>query len=764
MPRLPRLLCFLALLSAHVASAQAPPIGGWREHLPFNNALQVDLDGEKVHCATPYGFFTYDKADRSFSRKTRINGLSEVRVRLMTREPGGRRLALVHENSNIDIIDGAKVANIPDLMLSRVSGDKTVYGLLWQGNAVYLCTGIGIVVVDPSKREIRDTYRPSSNGSDIRVNGIVFSDGFFFAATAEGLKRAEASAATLSDYRRWQTVSGNGLAAGACQGVALLSGSLVVRRGDSLLIRKGDLWRPLPMDPWPVTGFNASGDRLLVSHSQSGKGRVRAIDTSGAVREVLQTNDLSLPRQAVRDGAAFWVADQNNGLLRIESGRSERVFPNSPISIASGDLLVNKGEVWAAAGAVNEAWNYTYNPNGLYRLKDDIWTGINLYVYPKIDSLLDLITLAADPSSDRVFAGSYGGGLLEVGPGDALKVYKQQTGLQEAIGDRGSYRVAGLDFDSKGNLWIANYGAPQNLVARMADGSWKKYTIPFLHAENAVSQVLVDQEDRKWVVSPKGNGLFCFDEKGTPDNNSDDRWRYFRFGKGSGNLPSSEVYCLAEDRDGFIWIGTSKGIAIVTCTDEVFSNGCEATLPIVKQDNFFGYLLADEQVLTIAVDGANRKWVGTRNGIWLISPDGEKVIERFNVSNSPLLGNQVSRIAVHPVTGEVFISTFNGICSYRGTATEGGTETVRSDVLVYPNPVPPGYDGSIAIRGLRSDAIVKVTEPDGRLVHQARAFGGQAVWNGRNYKGEKVASGAYLVLVTDEQGRDRLATKVFIVR
>ena len=752
------------LLFAQAAVAQVPPIGGWREHLPFNNALQVDGDATNVYCATPYGFFAYDKSDRSFSRKTRINGLSEVRVRLMTREPGGKRIALVHENSNLDILEGSKVTNIPDLMLSRVNGDKSVYGLLWQGSALYLCTGLGIVVVDPARREIRDTYRPSRNGGDIRVNGLVAADGFLYAATAEGLKKADANAAALSDYRRWQTVSGNGLTAGNCQGVALLSGALVVRRSDSLFIRKGDAWRLLPMDAWSISGFNSSGDRLLVCHAQSGRGKVRSIDSSGSVREVVQSNELSLPRQAVRDGNAYWVADQNNGLLRIEGGRSERVFPNSPIGIASGDLLVDRGRVWAAAGSVNDAWNYTYNPNGLYRLKDDAWSGINLYVNPRLDSLLDLITLAADPKSETVYAGSYGGGLLEIGPGDALRIYKQQTGLQEAIGDRGSYRVAGLDFDSKGNLWIANYGAPQNLVARMVDGSWKRFTIPFLHSENAVTQLLVDQSDRKWVVSPKGNGLFCFDDRGTTDNLSDDRWRYLRSGKGNGNLPSSEVYCVAEDRDGFIWIGTSKGIAVVTCTDEVFSNSCEATLPIVQQDNFFGYLLGEEQVLAIAVDGANRKWVGTKNGVWLIGPDGEKVVERFTVANSPLLSNTVTRIAVQPTTGEVFFSTFDGICSYRGTATEGGTETVRSEVLVYPNPVPPGYGGSIAIRGLRTDAIVKITEPDGRLVHQARAFGGQAVWNGRNYKGEKVATGAYLVLVTDEQGRDRLATKVFIVK
>jgi ligand-binding sensor domain-containing protein len=376
--------------------------------------------------------------------------------------------------------------------------------------------------------------------------------------------------------------------------------------------------------------------------------------------------------------------------------------------------------------------------------------------------MLDFVSLAADPSAGVVFAGSYGGGLLEIGKDNSLRIYKQQTGLQEAIGDKGSYRVAGLVMDQKGTLWIANYGAPQDLVARKKDGSWKRFTIPFLHTENAISQILLDEYDRKWIVSPKGNGVFCLDDGGTIDNITDDRWRYFRQGRGNGNLPTSEVQCLARDRDGFIWVGTAKGIAVIECMDDVFSGKCEAVLPVVQQDNFAGLLFSDEEVRTIAVDGANRKWVGTRNGVWLLSSDGTKVIHRFTEANSPLLSNIIHRIAIDPATGEVFISTFNGICSFRGTATE--SEENEGKVLVFPNPVPPGYTGTIAIRGLVRDAFVKITEPDGRLVHQTRALGGQAIWDGRNYKGEKVSSGVYLVFIMDENGLNSQAAKIFFVR
>lgn len=109
----------------------------------------------------------------------------------------------------------------------------------------------------------------------------------------------------------------------------------------------------------------------------------------------------------------------------------------------------------------------------------------------------------------------------------------------------------------------------------------------------------------------------------------------------------------------------------------------------------------------------------------------------------------------------MFFATLKGICSFRGNATEGGA--ANEEVLVFPNPVPPGFAGTIAIRGLVNNAIVKITELDGKLVYQTRALGGQAIWNGRNYRGQKIASGVYLVLVQEEGSKERTATKIFFI-
>jgi Two component regulator propeller len=236
----------------------------------------------------------------------------------------------------------------------------------------------------------------------------------------------------------------------------------------------------------------------------------------------------------------------------------------------------------------------------------------------------------------------------------------------------------------------------------------------------------------------------------------------YRTGAGLGNLPDNNVLCIAKDKNSFIWVGTAKGIGIIQCPQQVFTaQGCDAILPIVQQDNFAGYLFGDEQVQSIAVDGADRKWVGTKNGAWLISAEGDKIIYRFTEDNSPLLNNNVQKITIDGNTGEVFFATDKGICSFRSTATEG--ETINNNVLVFPNPVPPGYSGTIAIRGLVENAIVKITELDGRLVYQTRALGGQAIWNGRDYKGRTVSTGVYLVLVSDDSRQQKIVTKIVFI-
>lgn len=223
-------------------------------------------------------------------------------------------------------------------------------------------------------------------------------------------------------------------------------------------------------------------------------------------------------------------------------------------------------------------------------------------------------------------------------------------------------------------------------------------------------------------------------------------------------MPSNQIICIAKDANNIIWIGTDNGIAIIPCTGDVFSNTCLAITPVSQS----GYLFSGQQVNCIAVDAANRKWIATKNGVWLLNADGNKVLEKFTHENSPLLSSNVKQIAINAQNGEVFFATAKGICSYRGTATDAALND--SKVLVFPNPVPPNFSGTIAIKNIAANALVKITELNGRLVYQTRSLGGQAIWNRLNYKNEKIAAGVYLVFIKDEMGEEKLVTKIVMIK
>jgi hypothetical protein len=403
------------------------------------------------------------------------------------------------------------------------------------------------------------------------------------------------------------------------------------------------------------------------------------------------------------------------------------------------------------------------NRNGLDVFDGETWQNYNRMQIRAMDSLPDIVTAIIYPVSKNLLLGSYGGGLAEIAADKKITILKHGSILSPATDDNGAFRVAGLAFDLNNHLWVSNAGALQPLLVLKRGEVWTKFGIPFGLAGLALGKITVDIDNRKWIVAREGGGLICFDDAGTPDQTGDDKWRLFRQGRSNGNLPSSNVLTVAADKNGFVWVGTDRGVAVIQCGEDMFNPAaCEAILPVVKQDNFAGQLLAEEYVNDIQVDAADRKWVATQNGVWLLSADGQKTIHRFTAANSGLLDDVVYSIAIQQETGEVFFFTRSGIASFRGTATSPATEKTKP--FIFPNPVPPGYSGTIAFRNLPERAWVKITEITGKLVHETRSLGGQAVWNGKNRQGERVSSGVYLIYVADESNVQQIAGKLFFIK
>ena len=765
-------LFFLLFFIVFQTSAQQPvtPVGLWREHLPYKTAIDVTAGSTKIFAATPYSLFSVDVTENSIERLSKITGLSETGISTIQYDAANEKLFIAYSNSNIDIIYKNDIYNIPDIKLDNIVGDKTVYNIYSYNKDYYLSTGLGVVVVNGEKYEIKDSWFIGNGAAKIKINGFTSDASFFYAATDEGLKRASINNPHLSDYNNWQLLSGaNGLSNGIVNNIVSIQNKIIALKNDSLFVLNGSTWSLFYYDGWPVVNVNVSGNKILLCQRQAnGQSKITVLNADGTIANTLnQQRGISFPRKAIIFNNDYWVADQIEGLSHFNPALVEQYKLNSPESIATGGIKFINNIFYATAGEVSSSWVAQNNRNGFFYFKErdpiDIgWTNLNRTTKLQLDSLPDFISIAVDKRDETIWVGSFGGGLLHVKSDNSLEIFKQNSPIRFDINDISKSKVSGLAFDNENNLWVANFGSNTQLHVRKNDGGWKSFSTLFALPGNRVSQILIDYNNFKWIVSPLGNGLICFDDNHTIDNTGDDKWKLLSAGGGNGNLPSAGVLCVENDKEGFIWVGTTNGIGVIQCANDIFSsNGCDAIWPIVQQGNFADYLFKGEEVRSIATDGANRKWVATKNGAWLISAEGEKVIYNFNENNSPLLSNDVKQITIDGKTGEVFFATAKGICSFRSTATEGTEKS--ENVLVFPNPVPPGFNGTIAIRGVANNAIVKITELNGRLIYQTRALGGQAVWDGKDYRGRKIESGIYLVLISDDNRKEAGSTKIVFI-
>ena len=337
-------------------------------------------------------------------------------------------------------------------------------------------------------------------------------------------------------------------------------------------------------------------------------------------------------------------------------------------------------------------------------------------------------------------------------------MYDETNSSLQSRANHGDWtNIGAVEFDSDGNLWCTNAQTLEPLSVQYTNGEWESFSLGnTVTTDQNLAKLLIDENDQKWIQL-KNNGLIVFDEK-----RSGTKAKKISNGENNGNLSSDRVFAMAEDLDGEIWIGTDNGVSVFYDPSTIFE-GEQASTIIVTQDGYNTYLLNGLLINDIEIDGANRKWFATNNsGVILTSENGTEEIHHFTAENSPLFSNKVLDIEINQENGEVFFGTDKGLISYRSGAIKGSSDF--SNVLVFPNPVTPDYEGNISIKGLLTDAIVKITDISGNLVYKTKALGGQANWNGKRTNGEEVNSGVYLIFCSDEDGTENHVSKLLIVR
>lgn len=740
------------------AQSQDQPIGQWRSHFPYRNATAAATDGNKIFVAGSVSFFTYDILKNETNTYSKVNGMSDVEMSNIAHDPLSQTTILAYTNSNIDLFKNETFYNIPDLKLRSVSGDKNIYHIHIEKTLAYLSTGVGILVLNLDKQEVKETYVFTKNKTNYAVKAMVGDSLHFYAATDNGLYKTAKNNPNIQASSSWKILDSTRKYAH----ITFLKNKIFAVANDTVFQINNDT---------PAYVFAQAGTIIKRLDALDSNLSISAMNTIRGGKIFIFDKDFTIidsttggiPLQCIQTlDNRIWIADNDRGLYT----KNQTIIPNGPYTVGAYDILADNGKMAIAHGAYDDRWNIKNDPTGFSTFENNEWKTYNRFTNPKFGTIEDAVRMATDPSDGTLYIASQINGLFYLKTDGTAGNYREDVFDKHLI-DPSTYRLSGVAFDQYNNLWVSQTNAPNELVVRAAEtGIWSKFALfstrPRPYWENGAAGLVIDDYNQKWVFSPAGGGVIVFDDKNTIENTSDDRAMKLLAGVGSGNLPDNNVQCIVNDKKGTIWIGTNNGIGIINCPDRVIDRTCEAEIRVVQYDNFAGELFAGEQVNAIAVDGANRKWVGTGNGVWLISEDANKLIYRFTKDNSPLPSNVVRSIKVDGTTGDVYFGTDKGLVSFKSTATNGGKS--NNNVVIFPNPVTNNYTGTIAIKGLVNNADVRITDISGQLIYRTKALGGQAIWNGKDYTGRRPQSGVYLVFASNNSGEESFAGKMVFIK
>lgn len=762
-----RFLLVIILLLAFLVSPAQIPIGHWRLHLPNRNAIHIAYTPEKVYCTTGESLFTFKLNDHSVEELSRINGLSDYGVSALGYSAEAGLTVIGYSNGNIDIVKDRKVINISDLKKKSLPAGKSINHVLFDGKSAYLSCSFGIILLDLEKYEIKDTYIFGANGSYIRVNACALAGDEILAATASGIYKADRNDPMLVDYSRWNRLrdipnyNKSFIQVIGYKDVIYAVYSSPEAGKDSIYYQSGNGWRSFPVgENTDIYNLSFSGDQIFVSTAIN----LKVFDTGFQLKKtVWQYPEIGIcqPRETFMDqNQNLWIADFGNGLIEQKAdGSFNQIMPNGPASSHIKSFQYTTGRLYATAGGTDISFNNLYNPAEFFVFESDEWKSFSN------PGIFDYMTVRADPlDKELIWVSTWGTGIYTYKNGSVVSHYDETNStLQNAIPGGPYTRVWGMDFDKNNNLWVSNSFVNNSLSVLTQNGSWTAF--PLKNALNAeiLGDVVTDDDNNIWVVLLKGSGIMVLNTNGTTDNPDDDQLIKFK-PKNAYGQTISNVYTLVKDLEGKIWAGTDFGPVIYANPKEVWegkTNGYQPTLRRPGTDQV-DPLLGSEIVRAIAVDGANRKWIGTeRGGAFLVSAEGDSSLLQFSTDNSPILSNTILGIGIHEKTGEVFFGTDRGIISYRSDATRAGEDF--ENVYAFPNPVRPGYDGKITITGLIRDASVKITDIAGNLVYETKTVGGQVIWNGNNFDGRRVASGVYIIFCTNNDGSKTYITKLLVM-
>lgn len=762
------ILTILVLLFAWHSSAQE--IGKWNVYPSYWNATQNMVAGNIVYSLCGNNLLAYDTEDTSVRTFNCLEHLNGVHIACMNYNKQTHTLVLVYTDGGIDLLnDDGSIHYLPDLKEKAIA-NKDVNSVHTEGHMAYLCTGFGYIELDLKEKVLRNTYNLGLN-----TRNLVLLENNVYLGTTKGIYTCPLDKNKVQKDN-WKAISTSNFA--------------------NLTHFDGMLWGQAYQKVYsinPTTGKHSvvsqelarflrnCGDYLIWASEE-------AICLCTAQKQITTIKQQNNWHDVSYQNGSFWVSQGDEGLhcYTIQSTtlthKAGPIQPNSP----KRDLSYRMqwvGNNLLVAGGINTV-DAIYNAPTAMLLKEGEWTNFQeiplkeiTKQYPNL-RLANTTALVQDPQDHtHHFAALHRNGLCEYRDGKFVKFYNSDNSpLRSILPNSANYYnyvpCAGIQYDVDGNLWMLCSETHDIIRILKADGKWTSLHYDEIDSVSLCDDYLMHSSGLMFLNSRRmeRRGFFGFDTSGTLDTQRDDRHilRSTIINQDGTSYSPDEFYCMTEDLDGRIWCGTNLGVFVIEDATRYFDNDFRFEQIKISRNDGSGladYLLNGVAISCITVDGANRKWIGTHtDGLYLISADGTEMLHHFTTSDSPLISNTIQCVAVHPTTGVVMIGTDMGLCSYNADATEAAEEMDADDVLVYPNPVKPDYNGTIAVRGLSMDAEVKILSSTGQLVWSGVSAGGTFTWDGRTQKGRRVASGVYHIVANNAEGKKAIVARIVIIR
>ncbi|NMB49426.1 MAG: T9SS type A sorting domain-containing protein [Bacteroidales bacterium] len=772
------ILSIIVILLTTVVFAQTDypvAMGKWRTHLAYNSVSQITQSSTSIYAISDGALFSVGKKDEDIQVFTKISGLNDVDIIKLEYDEINDQLLIIYKNGNIDLMHEVGVYNISDLFNKQMSSSKTINEVYFNGNFAYLSCDFGIVVLNLDKKEISDTYFIGPNASEIKVLSTTIHDNIIYALTEDGILHADANNRNLVNYEYWHQSTGLP-GSGKFQKIFTFAGELLLLRNNKLYKReKNNTWSGL-LSAITIKSLNVSGGKILVGNGT---------DKTYLLNESFGMSTIEIPGSSDieydQENKLYWLAGGELGVISYKFQANtdpiiEYYKPSGPAQNIPWSMTFAGEKLFVVNGG---RWDTQNNRSGKIMIyENNSWKVIDeSHIKPLTGrSALDFMNVAVDPQDDKhFFVTSYGTGLYEFRNDKFSKWHHHYNSTLNSIfpGTGGEYNYIRLDgaiFDENNNLWIANTSSPSPIKILNNEGEWLQLNYGEVRVPTLGPILISNQnQNQKWVLSVRHKpGIFIWDDNNTLTNESDDKRRFFsQFNEYGVTTPLNPqyIYCIAQDQNGVVWVGTDMGPLLFSNPSNAFDPDYTCSrVKIPRKDGteLADYLLQNEQIKAIVIDGANRKWLGTEeSGLYLMSENGQETIHHFTSANSPLLSDNILSLALNPVSGELFIGTGNGLISYQTDAAE--SSNIYTDVYAYPNPVDENYNGVITIVGLINKTQVKITDLNGNLIYQTVSNGSIATWDGKDFHGRKVSTGIYFAICANEDGTQSTITKIMVI-